>query len=271
MTQEQWQVAGNASEVYEKYLVPAVFSPWAHLLIARTNLKQGARVLDVACGTGLVARTAASVIGGEGKVVGLDLNPGMLEMARSTIGQTPVQTEWHEASVVEMPLPDNAFDVVFCQLGLQFFPDRPAALREMNRVLGPGGELAVLVWRAIEHSPGFAVLAAALENHVSLEAAGIMRAPFVFGDNADELRELIQGAGFGSVHTVFDTRMVRFPSPTALFDSYAAGSPLAGHVSGITAESREKLISEMVGQLQSYMDDDGLAFPIQGQIVTARK
>ena len=98
-----------------------------------------------------------------------------------------------------------------------------------------------------------------------------MRAPFVFGDNVDELRELIQGAGFGNVHAVFDTRMVRLPSPTALFDSYSAGSPLAGHVSGITAESREKLISEMVGQLQSYMDDDGLAFPIQGQIVTARK
>jgi SAM-dependent methyltransferase len=270
MAKEQWQVAGNASEVYEKYLVPAVFSPWAQVLIDRTDLRQGSRVLDVACGTGLVARSVAGLIGGEGKVVGLDLNPGMLAVARATTEEISVQTEWYEASVAEMPLPDDEFDIVFCQLGLQFFPDRIAALSEINRVLAPDGELAVLVWRGIEHSAGFAALADALETHVSLEAAAIMRAPFVFGDTTDELRSLLHEAGFGKVHVVFDTRMVRFPSPAALFDSYSAGSPIASHVSGIEADIRERLVSHLDNQLQNYIDDDGLSFPIQGQVVTAR-
>ena len=269
MTKGQWQVTGDASEIYEKYLVPACFVPWAKVLIEATSLKPGASVLDVACGTGIVARTAASIVGERGKIVGLDLNPGMLAVARSKMEQSPVKTEWHEASALEMPLPDGAFEYVFCQAGLQFFPDRVAALSEMNRVLATGGQLVAVVWRAMDHSPGFSALALALEKHVGPEAAAIMKAPFVFGDTTDELHSLMKEAGFDNARVIFETRMMRFPSIEALFDSYTAGSPIASHVSNIN--TREKIISDMVERLSGYLDDDGLAFPIQGHLVTATK
>src|SRR5262249_46291112 len=199
--QGQWQVAGNAAQTYEIALVPAVFAAWAPLVVDLADARPGARVLDVACGTGVVARLAAQRVGPTGEVVGLDLNPRMLAIAASIASSQPAATArilWQEASATKMPLPGAAFDIVYCQLGLQFFPDRPAALQEMFRVLVPGGGLGLLVWRGIEHSPGFAVLAEALARRVSAEAAVIMRAPFGLAE-AEELRRLIAAAGFGDI------------------------------------------------------------------------
>ena len=199
--QGQWQVAGNAAETYERALVPAVFAAWAPLVVALADPRPGERVLDVACGTGVVTRLVAQRVGLAGKVVGLDLNPGMLAVAASSAANEPPTSApitWQEGGATKMPLPDAAFDIACCQLGLQFFPDRPAALREMYRILVPGGRLALMVWRGIEHSPGFGILAAALARHVSAEAAGIMRAPFALAD-AEELRGLIATGGFHDI------------------------------------------------------------------------
>ncbi|HET8576256.1 MAG TPA: class I SAM-dependent methyltransferase, partial [Methylomirabilota bacterium] len=238
--QGQWQVAGNAAEIYERALVPAVFSAWAPLVIELANPQPGARVVDVACGTGVVARLVARRVGPTGQVVGLDLNPGMLAVAASIVSNEPATTgriRWQEANATKMPLPDAAFDIVYCQLGLQFFPDRPAALREMFRVLAPGGRLGLMVWRGIEHSPGFAALAEALARHGSPEAAGIMRAPFGLAD-AEELRSLIAAAGFGDITIRPVPGTVRFPSVVRFVQDYVAGSPLAGHVAKLSDEAR---------------------------------
>jgi SAM-dependent methyltransferase len=137
--QGQWQVVGSAAETYERALIPAVFAAWTPLVVELAEPRAGERVLDVACGTGVVARLAAQQVGRTGKVVGLDLNPGMLAVAAArAAGEPPTSASitWQEANAARMPFPDAAFDVAYCQLGLQFFPDRPAALREMNRVLG---------------------------------------------------------------------------------------------------------------------------------------
>jgi len=179
--QGQWQVAGSAAETYERALVPAVFAAWAPLVVALADPKPGDRVLDIACGTGVVARLAADRVGSTGNVVGLDLNPGMLAVAASVASHAPATSAsitWREASAMKMPLPDATFDIAYCQLGLQFFPDRSAALREMYRILVLDGRLGVMVWRGIKYSPGFGALAAALDRHVSADAGGIMRAPF---------------------------------------------------------------------------------------------
>ena len=136
--QGQWQVAGNAAETYERALVPAVFAAWAPLIVALADPRPGERVLDVACGTGVVARLAAQRVGRAGNVVGLDLNPGMLAVAASSAANEPPTSApitWQEASATKIPLPEAAIDIVYCQLGLQFFPDRPAALREMYLAL----------------------------------------------------------------------------------------------------------------------------------------
>ena len=269
--QEPWQVAGNAAEVYDAYLVPAVFEPWAHMLTALAPLQPGGKVLDVACGTGVVARHAAQHVGASGHVTGLDLNPGMLAVASShTTSSESAPITWQEGNAMALPFPDQAFDVVLCQLGLQFFPDRAVALQEMRRVLTPHGHLALLVWRSIQLSPGFAAFAEALERHISADAAAIMHAPFVFGDTTDALHQLITHAGFHDVVIRFEVRMVRFPSPEALVQSYAAGSPLAGHVAGADDMARTRLFGDVRTALQSYVDGEGLAFPIQGHLITAR-
>jgi SAM-dependent methyltransferase len=187
---ERWQLGGNAPEVYETQLVPAIFGPWAPLLVAQAALRAGERVLDVACGTGVVTRLVAPKVGHTGHVVGLDLNPGMLARARSSPPPEGAAIDWREGDAGAMPFDVSTFDAVFCQLGFQYFPERQRAAREMHRVLKPTGRLVALVWRALDHSPGFAALAAALERHVSAAAAAVMRAPFVFGDSTDELRGL---------------------------------------------------------------------------------
>src|SRR4029450_3806767 len=198
MTQQgQWQVAGSAPEVYERELVPAVFGVWAPILVELAQPRPGERVVDVACGTGIVARIAATRVGPTGAVVGVDLNPGMLSVARSasTDPQSHAPIQWQEASADKLPFPDGSFDIVYCQLGLQFFSDRVAALREMRRVLGAEGRLALMVWRGMHESPGFAALAEALDRHVGQAAATIMRAPFALSD-ADQLAALVRNVGF---------------------------------------------------------------------------
>jgi SAM-dependent methyltransferase len=149
---EQWQVSGSAPEVYEAELVPAIFGAWAPVVVDLCDPRPGERVLDLACGTGVVARLAARRVGPTGRVVGVDPNPRMLAVARAGVAPEPgaAPVEWRQAGAEALPLADAGFDVVCCQLGLQFFIDRPVALREMHRVLAPGGQLALMVWRSID-------------------------------------------------------------------------------------------------------------------------
>ena len=153
--QMDWMAyGGSAAEIYERHMVPAIFGPWAEDLVALATPKPGERVLDVACGTGVVTRLVAQCVGPSGNVVGFDLNPGMLTVARGVPLPSGARVEWREGNVSAMPFPDATFDLALCQQGLQFFPDRPGALREVRRVLVSGGRLALSVWRPMQYSPG---------------------------------------------------------------------------------------------------------------------
>jgi ubiquinone/menaquinone biosynthesis C-methylase UbiE len=269
---QQWQVAGSAPEVYERELVPAVFGAWAPILVELAHPSTGDRVLDVACGTGIVARTAAARVGPTGSVVGVDLNPGMLSVARSVVltdSRSGAPFHWQEANADSLPFPDHSFDVVYCQLGLQFFTNRPAAVREMRRVLGGKGRLALMVWRGINESPGFAVLAEALERQVGQAAAAIMRAPFGLS-SADELAALVRDAGFQDVAIQQRVGTVRFPSIERFVLSYVAGSPLAGPVSQANDAARAALVTDTRNGLGKYTNDTELAFPIAAHLLSAR-
>lgn len=266
---DRWQLVGNAPEVYETELVPAIFEPWATLLVAKAALREGERVLDVACGTGVVTRLVPPQVGITGQVIGLDLNPGMLNRARLSPPPDGPAVEWREGDAGALPFGVATFDVVFSQLGFQYFPDRHQAAREMYRVLKPEGRLIVMVWRGLAHSPGFAALAAALERHVSSSAAAVMRAPFVFGDSTDELRALLAQAGFRRILVSADVRMVRFPSPGAFVQYQVAGSPLTTHVAEVSDADRDEMIREVSTAMQPYVNDEGLAFPVEGHIALA--
>lgn len=267
--QGQWQVAGNAAENYQRYLVPAIFGPWGETLIELARPQPGERVLDLACGPGVLARFAAARVGPTGRVIGLDLNPGMLAVARSLPPVAGAPIEWREGSALDLPLADAGLDLIVCQQSLQYFPDRATALREAHRVLRPGGRVALSVWRPIEWSPGFSALAAALARHVSAEAAQIARAPFALGDAA-ALQALLAGTGFGGIEVRAAEALVRFPSAEAFVQQYVSGSPLAPHVAQAGDDARAALVRDVAGALAPYRDEGGVAFPIAAHLALAR-
>src|SRR2546423_849388 len=167
--QSGYQVSGDAAQLRERYSVRYFIGPWAPGLVAVAALQPGERVLDVACGTGVVTRIAAPAVGSKGQVTGLDINAGMLAVARSLPPPSGASISWVEGNAVAMDFPDASFEVILCQQGLQFFPDQSRALREMHRVLVPGGRVALSVWKS--DGPYHNAVAEALEHHVGIEAA----------------------------------------------------------------------------------------------------
>jgi SAM-dependent methyltransferase len=191
----------GAMSFYDDVMVPRLFDPWAYLLLDTLNPKSGQDVIDVACGPGTVTRLAARRVGPSGHVTGCDLSPAMLELARS---KAPLDASapivYLQCPADALDVPDNACDLVTCQQGLQFFPDRSRALGEMQRVLRPGGKLGISVWCDIEECPPFLALAVALEEVLGAEVADTYRGgPWGFGDAA-ALEQLAKDAGFVDVH-----------------------------------------------------------------------
>ena len=259
------QPTGSPAEIYERHMVPAIFASWVPALLDLVMLKPGERVLDVACGTGVVARQAASRVGAGGQVVGLDINGDMLALARA-LGPA---VQWREGNAMALPFAESAFDVVVCQQGLQFFPDSGQALREAHRVLVPSGRFAVAVWCAIESSPGHHALARGLERHVGTEAAGLMHAVYRLGD-AQTLQTMLENAGFHDVRVRRAKRVVRFPSPELFVRWIVVGSVLGRAGVQVRDESLAALIREVDGALQPYGRADGLAFPMETLLAVGR-
>ena len=264
--QPRWQrFAGSAAENYNQHLVPAIFAPWAEELVDLAAPQPGDRVLDVACGPGVVARLVARRAG-TGQITGLDVNPAMVKVARSLPSELPIS--WQQGDARHLPFPGQAFHLVLCQQGLQFFPDRAAGLDQMRRVLMPGGRIALAVWGPIERSPGFAALAAALDHHVSAAAAAAARSPFSLPGTSD-LRDLIEGAGLQDVQVHSRTKMLRFPPPAEFVHQYVWGSPIAAALGDADAAALEPAICEVTEALQPYLHDHVLSFPIENHLATA--
>ncbi|MEQ7006266.1 methyltransferase domain-containing protein [Actinopolymorpha sp. B17G11] len=269
--QQAWQLAGRGPEAYERYLVPAFFAPCAERLLDAAEVAPGERVLDAACGTGAVARGAAARVGSLGGVTGVDLNSGMVEVARSaTAGVTQPAIDWHTGDMTALPFPDETFDVVCCQQGFQFVGDQPGALREMRRVLVPDGRVAVAVWRPIEHNPAFVALVNELERHSGAAAAATMRSPFG-GPGPDRLRWLLTDAGLRDAWIGITILTVRFGSAEEFLTQESVSSPLAEPLSALDAGGWQALLEGLDAALQPYADDDGLTFPMQSWLATARR
>lgn len=222
-------------------------------------------MLDVACGPGVVARLAARHAGA-GQVTGLDINSGMVQVARSLPSELPIS--WQEGSALQMPFPEESFDVVLCQQGVQFFPDRAAGLREMRRVLARDGKAVLAVWGPIEQSAGFAALAAALGRHVSADTAAAARSPFSLW-SIDELSDLLEGAGWRNVEIQSRERMLHFASPAEFVAQYVWSSPIAAVIGKPDASMLEAVVRDVADALQPYLDDHGLSFPIENHLAAA--
>jgi SAM-dependent methyltransferase len=259
------ETAGTPGEIYERYLVPAIFAPWAPELVEAAGVRPGQRVLDVACGTGAVTRLLADRVGQTGRVVGLDLNAGMLATARAAVTNTRI--EWLEGNAMHMALPDAAFDAVVCQQGLQFFPDKAAALKEMRRVLTPGGKLALAVWRSVEQAPGFRVLEEVLARRIGPEKAALP--PFSLGDG-QAICVLVRTAGFHEVRIRAAVKLTRFPSIEVFVRSVIGGAPtMIGALAEQGPGALDAFVAEVAAATHTYVDDEGWASPQTSNLITA--
>jgi ubiquinone/menaquinone biosynthesis C-methylase UbiE len=264
--QEQYQLSGNAAELYERYAVRYFMGPWAPGLIALAALHPGERVLDVACGTGLVARLAGPKVGPTGTITGLDLNAGMLAVARAMPPPPGARVTWIEGSAEAMDLPDASFEVILCHQGFQFFPDKPAALREIHRVLVPDGRVLLSIWKSA--GPYNFAVGNALERHVGVETATRYRAQRSAPD-AEELRRLFVEAGFRNVHIRSSFMTIRLPSIEAFVLCHLAAMPVAGAVAALSEKKRAALARQVSRTLRSYADGNGVAVPDEINIATA--
>ena len=272
--EHEWQLEGSAPELFERYLVPAITSLWAADLVRRAAPQPGERVLDVACGTGVVARLAAKTMG-TGRVLGLDINAGMLAVARSRpLGSAAPTIEWLEASVLDMPFADQSFDLVLCQLGLQFFPDRARALQEIERLLVSNGRLALSVFTAIEHTPMANALVQALDRHLGAGASTVKRSEHSLFD-AGELHRLVAGAGFRDIRIQPVTQIIKFPSVREYVRLQLAATPQASLLKSMNVTQRDALIdaitTDLSASLGSACNAAGLASPQEAHVLLAWK
>jgi ubiquinone/menaquinone biosynthesis C-methylase UbiE len=262
-------------EVYERVLVPAVLQGLSRRVVDLAAPREGERVLDLACGTGIVARTVAPIVGAAGTVVGIDVLPPMLAVARSLLAPDGASIEWREGDATALDLPDSSFDLVICQQGLQFFPDREATASEVLRVLAPGGRFVAAVWQGIDRQPfwkAFTEVEAA-----NLAPLGLTRddvtLPFSWGD-PDALRTLLTDAGFDAVELSTTTIEANFAAETFVEDiEYPYGvlvpefledpDAFASYVDAVREGSRDVL--------KRYRRDDRLVFETPANLVLARR
>ncbi|MEO8411988.1 MAG: methyltransferase domain-containing protein, partial [Propionivibrio sp.] len=239
------------------------FGPFCDLVAECAGVGPGMRVLDVACGTGVLACTAAQRAGPRGSVVGLDANPEMLAVAR----RKRFAIEWIDGRAEALPFPDASFDAVVSQFGMMFFDDRAQALREMRRVLRPACRLAVAVCDAVEHSPGYGALAALLQQLFGVRVADAFRAPFAIGD-PQLLRSICDQAGLTQAEIATRTAIVRFPSIDALVSTERACVWTLGGLLD-DAQFDEPLIEARRVQRPFVQADGSVAFEMPALLITA--
>lgn len=265
MNESNLQPQIEAARAYESLFVPALFGQWAPRLADAAQVKPGQRVLDVACGTGILAREFAQRVGRGGYVAGLDPNPGMLAVAK----EIAPEVDWWQGTAEEIPFPDQSFDVVSSQFGLMFFQDRQKAIQEMLRSANDLGRVAVVVWDSIENIAGYAAEMSLIERFAGKAAANAVRAPFVLGKQ-DELHELFVTAGASSVEITTYAGLARFPNIRTMVEAELRGwLPVMGvHLDD---ELIDQIIEEAERALAEFNTDSGsVVFDVTAHLITAR-
>lgn len=259
--------SGTAAETYQRYFVPTIATAVAGDLLDAAALQPGERVVDLACGTGLIARLAAEQVGSSGSVIGVDLAADMIDVARSVPAPDGATIDWQQSPAESLALPDASCDVVLCQMGLMFFDDKPAALAQARRVLTPGGRLALNAPGTIQRP--FEIMDEGLARHISPELAGFVGMVFSM-DDPDALAKRLVEAGFEQVETTTTTTTLRLPAPVDFLWQYINLTPMGEVVGAAPEAAQTALEDDVVAQWQAFTEDGGLVVHQPMVIATAR-
>lgn len=260
------------AESYEQFMVPSLFAPWATYLVQVANPQLGERVLDIACGTGIVARNIAPRVGLQGIVIGLDANPDMIDMARTAAEKEQITIEWYTSSAEQLPFRDEHFDLILCQFGLMFFTDRHAALKEIYRVLKKGGRVVLSVWQGLDRHPFYQTLHDVSQQHFGKSS---VQTVFSLG-NANELRTWLTASGFEHVEIEPMSITAHFPQPEEFLaweiDINPAEAPA---LQNLAKEAQQEIMAvarqDMQSQLEEIMRENQVVLPFHAHIAQARK
>jgi ubiquinone/menaquinone biosynthesis C-methylase UbiE len=256
----------NPAQAYEQLYVPAFFRPIGNALLDRLEVSAADRVLDVACGTGIVARLIHGRVGAPKRLDGIDSNPVMVAAAQTF---APF-AETRLGDATTLPYGDGDFDVVLCQHGLMFFPDRARALGEMRRALSDQGRLGITTWRPLSEHPLNDAILKAGRRHVD----GPLEVPFSLGD-ANQLRTMIEAAGFGDVAIETVEFEATFPDAKAFtrmnFQAFAAVMPKFTMMSEAERESFIGMMeAETAEMIARHRDGNGVRFSVRANVARAR-
>lgn len=260
---ERGQVTQTAAQIYDEFFVPALFQEWTPHIAGRAQIKAGQTVLDVACGTGVLARKIAKYVGVNGTVIGLDVNEGMLDVAR----QKAPHIRWQHGIAEDLPFDNNYFDAVVSQFGLMFFENRQKAISEMLRVLRSNQRLVIAVWGELEETTGYSAMVQLLLRLFGEDAANGLRAPYNLG-NLQTLQALFDGLDVDyEIETLVGK--AKFPSIADWMFTDIKGWVLADSISD---EQYQTLLNEAEKELQSFTLEDGrVEFDAPAHIITIVK
>jgi SAM-dependent methyltransferase len=266
----QWQLALDAAVRYEQVLVPAILGPAARALVDWASLKPGETVLDVGCGTGAATRFAAEQVGPAGRVSGIDVNAGMIAVARSLPLLDGVAIDWQVESAYSIPLSDRSQDVVLCAQTLQFLSERGKALAEMQRVLKPGGRAVLSLWCEIESSPYFQALVEAVSGRIGPETAEGLGAAFNLS-NSEEIRRLVSGANFETVEITAKQLDLDLPPLPEFVPRHVQATPMAPGFNAAPERARRAVVRDVAERLAGYQTETGVRVPFRTHLVRAGK
>jgi SAM-dependent methyltransferase len=256
------QVTADAAELYDRFFVPALFAQWPDRLLDLAGAGPGDSVLDVGCGTGVLARAALRRVGVAGAVTGVDVNEGMLAVA----ARSEPDVTWVRGRAEELPVPDDGVDRALCQFAMMFVEDPGAAVAEMARVVRPGGALCVATWAALPETPGYAAMVDLVREILGDGPARALEAPFVLG-TADDVRAVLE-PGLGPVDVTRLDGVARFPSLDAWVATDVRAWTLADLVDD---EGLDELQRAARSRLVRFCDDSGrVEFPAPALAALAR-
>lgn len=261
---ETFQLTRKQAQAYDDLFVPALFGQWAPQLVDCARVRKDQSVLDVACGTGVVARAARDVVGPGGRVVGVDLNPAMLAVAK----EVRPELEWTQGNAEDLPFADAEFDVALCQSALFFFPDPSRAVAEMARVVARGGVVALQTYAPLAEQPAYGPFVDLVATHAGAEARVLLGTYWSQGD-VGGLLGLTSAAGLSLLESRSSLGVAVFPSAAAVADTEIQATPLAER---ITPETRALIVAGTEELLGGYTDESGLVHvPIRATLLAATK